>query len=53
MINMFFYQMLAFNIHGKIYKNKVTGSSIFEYLLLKIKINDTKYFAKKSIGIIS
>ena len=32
-------------------ENEITRSSIFEYLLLKVKINYAKYFAKNSIGI--
>ena len=35
-----------------LYKNKITRSSIIEYLLLKVKINYTQYFAKNPIGII-
>ena len=39
-------------IHLNLYKNKITKSSILEYLLLKVKINYTQYFAKNPIGII-
>ena len=35
-----------------LYKNKITRSSIIEYLLLKVKINYTQYFGKNQIGII-
>ena len=35
-----------------LFKNKITGSSIIEYLLLKVKINYAQYFAKNPIGII-
>ena len=38
--------------HGGSYKNKITRSSIIEYLLLKVKINYTQYFANNPIGII-
>ena len=36
-----------------LFKNKITRSSITEYLLLKVKIYYTQYFAKNPIGIIS
>ena len=39
----------AYNIA---HKNKITRSSMFEYLLLKVEINYTQYFAKNPIGII-
>ena len=35
-----------------LYKNKITKKSIFEHLLLKVRINYTQYFAKNPIGII-
>ena len=34
------------------YKNKITKKSIFEHLLLKVRINYTQYFAKNPISII-
>ena len=44
--------MISFFLLSNFYKNKITGSAIFEYLLLNVKISYTQYFAKNTIGII-